>query len=103
MNISVMLMVIQLFFAVVIGMYFWNLLRNQQTNRSAIDKESKKEMEKLRKLRSITLNKPLSEKTRPVSLNDIVGQKEGLRALKAALCGACLLYTSPSPRDGLLS
>src|SRR5665647_3617666 len=88
MNISVMLMVIQLFFAVVIGMYFWNLLRNQQTNRSAIDKESKKEMEKLRKLRSITLNKPLSEKTRPVSLNDIVGQKEGLRALKAALCGA---------------
>ncbi|NHN30127.1 ATP-dependent protease LonB [Paenibacillus agricola] len=88
MNISVVLMIIQLFFAAVIGMYFWNLLRNQQTNRSAIDKESKKEMEKLRKLRSISLNKPLSEKTRPVSLKDIVGQKEGLRALKAALCGA---------------
>jgi Lon-like ATP-dependent protease len=88
MNISVILMVIQLFFAVVIGMYFWNLLRNQQTNRTAIDKESKKEMEKLRKLRSINLNRPLSEKTRPISLNDIVGQKEGLRALKAALCGA---------------
>jgi Lon-like ATP-dependent protease len=88
MNISMILMFIQLFFAVVIGMYFWNLLRNQQTNRTAIDKESKKEMEKLRKLRSVTLNKPLSEKTRPTSISDIVGQKEGLRALKAALCGA---------------
>jgi Lon-like ATP-dependent protease len=99
MNISMILMVIQLFFAVVIGMYFWNLLRNQQTNRTAIDKESKKEMEKLRKLRSITLNKPLSEKTRPTTMHDIVGQKEGLRALKAALCGAnpqhVLIYGPP--------
>ncbi|UQZ86720.1 Lon protease 2 [Paenibacillus konkukensis] len=88
MNISVILMIIQLFFAVVIGMYFWNLLRNQQSNRSAVDKESKKELEKLRKLRSISLNKPLAEKTRPSTMGDIVGQKEGLRALKAALCGA---------------
>lgn len=88
MNISVILMVIQLFFAIVIGMYFWNLLRNQQTNRSAVDKESKKELEKLRRLRSVSLNKPLAEKTRPTAMEDIVGQKEGLRALKAALCGA---------------
>ncbi|MFB6363704.1 ATP-dependent protease LonB [Paenibacillus elgii] len=88
MNISVVLMVIQLFFAIVIGMYFWNLLRNQQTNRSAVDKESKKELEKLRRLRSVSLNKPLAEKTRPTAMEDIVGQKEGLRALKAALCSA---------------
>ncbi|WP_159881129.1 ATP-dependent protease LonB [Paenibacillus puerhi] len=88
MNISMVLMVIQLFFAVVIGLYFWNLLRNQQTNRSAVDKESKKELEKLRRLRTISLNKPLAEKTRPQSMDDIVGQKEGLRALKASLCGA---------------
>lgn len=88
MSISVVLMVIQLFFAIVIGLYFWNLLRNQQTNRSAVDKESKKELEKLRRLRNISLNKPLAEKTRPQAMEDIVGQKEGLRALKAALCGA---------------
>jgi Lon-like ATP-dependent protease len=87
MNLSLLFMVIQLFFAIVIGMYFWNLLRNQQTNRTAIDKESKKELEKLRNLRSISLSKPLAEKTRPTSMNDIVGQKEGLKALKAALCG----------------
>ncbi|MEK8131321.1 ATP-dependent protease LonB [Paenibacillus filicis] len=88
MNISLVLMVIQLFFAIVIGLYFWNLLRNQQTNRSAVDKESKKELEKLRRLRAISLNKPLAEKTRPQAMDDIVGQKEGLRALKASLCGA---------------
>ncbi|WP_426448712.1 ATP-dependent protease LonB [Paenibacillus sp. S-38] len=87
-SITVVMMVVQLFFAIVIGMYFWNLLRNQQTNRTAVDKESKKELEKLRKLRSISLNKPLAEKTRPSAMEDIVGQKEGLRALKAALCGA---------------
>jgi Lon-like ATP-dependent protease len=95
MSLSIVLMMIQLFFAVVIGMYFWNLLRNQQTNRSALDKESRKEMEKLRKLRSISLTKPLSEKTRPSSMHDIVGQKEGLRALKASICG-------PNPQHVLI-
>jgi Lon-like ATP-dependent protease len=87
MTLSLVLMIVQVFFAIVIGLYFWNLLRNQQTNRSAVDKESKKEMEKLRKLRSISLTKPLAEKTRPQSMQDIIGQKEGLKALKAALCG----------------
>lgn len=99
MSLSIILMVIQVFFAVVIGLYFWNLLRNQQTNRSAVDRESRKELEKLRKLRSISLTKPLSEKTRPSSMQDIVGQVEGLKALKAALCGAnpqhVLIYGPP--------
>jgi Lon-like ATP-dependent protease len=88
MSLSMVLMLIQVFFAVVIGLYFWNLLRNQKTNRSAVDRESRKEMDKLRKLRSISLTKPLSEKTRPQAMQDIVGQIDGLRALKAALCSA---------------
>ncbi|RCW42640.1 ATP-dependent protease LonB [Paenibacillus prosopidis] len=88
MNLSVVLMLIQVFFAVVIGLYFWNLLRNQKTNRSAVDRESRKEMDKLRKLRSVSLTKPLAEKTRPQAMQDIVGQRDGLRALKAALCSA---------------
>lgn len=88
MDMSVLLMVIQVFFAVVIGLYFFNLLRNQKLSKVAVDKESRKEMDKLRKLRSISLTKPLAEKTRPQSMNDIVGQKDGLKALKAALCSA---------------
>jgi Lon-like ATP-dependent protease len=87
MDLTMVLILVQGFFAIVIGMYFLNLLRSQQSNRTAVDRESRKEMEKLRKLRSIQLTKPLAEKTRPASMDDIVGQTEGLRALKAALCG----------------
>lgn len=88
MELSILLMVVQLFFALVIGVYFWNLLRGQKTNKTAVDRESRKELEKLRKMRMISLTKPLSERTRPASIDDIVGQKDGLRALKAALCSA---------------
>ncbi|KWX75322.1 ATP-dependent protease LonB [Paenibacillus jilunlii] len=88
MELSILLMIVQLFFALVIGVYFWNLLRGQKTNKTAVDRESRKELDKLRKMRMISLTKPLSEKTRPASIGDIVGQKDGLRALKAALCSA---------------
>lgn len=78
---------IQFFFAIVIGMYFLNLLRNQQGNRIAVERESKKEMEKLKRMREISLTEPLSEKTRPTSFDEIIGQEEGLKTLRAALCG----------------
>lgn len=78
---------IQLFFGIIIGLYFWNLLRNQRTQKVSIDRESRKEMEQLRKMRSVSLSEPLAEKVRPSSFNDIVGQDDGIKALKAALCG----------------
>jgi len=79
---------INLFFAVVIGLYFWNLLRQQQGSKTAVDRESRREMDKLRRLKSIALTEPLSELCRPKALQEIVGQADGLRALRAALCGA---------------
>ncbi len=82
------LFIIQFFFSVIIGIYFLSLLKNQQGNKSAIEKESKKELEKLRRMRDIHLSEPLSEKTRPATLADIVGQEQGIKALRAALCGA---------------
>jgi Lon-like ATP-dependent protease len=86
---------INLFFAIVIGIYFWNLLRSQQTNKVAVDRESRKEMEKLQRLRRISLTEPLAEKTRPGSFLEIIGQDDGLKALRAALCG-------PNPQHVLL-
>ncbi|BBB89861.1 MAG TPA: ATP-dependent protease LonB [Methylomusa anaerophila] len=90
---------IQLFFAIVIGLYFWNLLRSQQGNRVAVERESKKEMDKLHKMREISLSEPLAEKTRPADFTEIVGQEEGLKALRAALCGSnpqhVLIYGPP--------
>ncbi len=82
---------IQLFFGVIIGLYFWNLLKNQRTQKVSIDRESKKEMEELRKMRSVALTEPLAEKVRPTSFDDIVGQEDGIRSLRAALC-------SPNPQ-----
>ncbi|WP_066050176.1 ATP-dependent protease LonB [Robertmurraya korlensis] len=78
---------IQLFFGIVIGLYFWNLLRSQRTQKVSIDRESKKEMDQLRKMRSISLTEPLSERVRPSTFDDIVGQEDGIKSLKAALCG----------------
>ncbi|ABO51070.1 AAA ATPase, central domain protein [Desulforamulus reducens MI-1] len=78
---------IQVFFAVVIGLYFWNLLKQQQGNKTAVEKESRKEMEKLQRLRAISLTEPLAEKTRPKKFSEIIGQEEGLKSLRAALCG----------------
>lgn len=78
---------VQFFFVIVIGLYFWNLLRTQQGNRVTVERESKKEIEKLRRLRAISLTIPLSERTRPASFADIIGQEDGIRALRAALCG----------------
>lgn len=92
---TTILAVIQVFFAVVIGLYFWNLLKTQNNNRNAIERESKKELDKLRRMRGISLSEPLAEKTRPASLDDIVGQKDGLKALRAALCG-------PNPQHVLI-
>ena len=96
MNYAVSIMsLIQFFFAIVIGIYFWNLLKKQKGSKNTIIKESKKEMQKLREMKRISLTEPLAEKTRPTSFADIVGQKEALNALNAALCG-------PNPQHVIL-
>nr|WP_245628375.1 ATP-dependent protease LonB [Fervidicola ferrireducens] len=81
------LSLIQIALAIVVGLYFINLMKNQQGSRMVVDRESKKELEKLRKMREISLTEPLTEKTRPTKFEDIIGQEEGLKALRAALCG----------------
>jgi Lon-like ATP-dependent protease len=87
MNWTVIVLLIQIFFGTVIGLYFFNLLKNQRVQKVTIDRESKKEMEQLRQMRSIQLTEPLSERVRPASFSEIVGQEDGIKALRAALCG----------------
>ena len=84
---SVILLVIQLVVTVVVGVYFATQLRSQQRTQPVIRKESAAEMNKLRRMRSIALSEPLSEHVRPESFRDIVGQEDGIRSLKAILCG----------------
>ncbi|MFJ7974718.1 ATP-dependent protease LonB [Peribacillus sp. NPDC096379] len=87
MNWTGIALLIQLFFGIVIGMYFFNLLKGQRTQKVSIDRDSRKEMDHLRKMRSISLTEPLSERVRPIAFADIVGQEDGIKTLKAALCG----------------
>ena len=90
-----LLAAVQLFFSIVIGLYFLFQLKSQQSTRTAVTHDSRKEMDKLARLRQIQLTKPLSEKVRPQKMEDIIGQEEGVKALRAALCG-------PNPQHVLL-
>ena len=81
------IILVQLFFGVIIGLYFLNLLKGQRMQKVTIDRESKKEMEQLRNMRAISLAEPLAEKVRPSSFSEVIGQEDGIKALRAALCG----------------
>jgi len=80
------LYLIQLFFAIIIGMYFWNLLKGQQSRKTVVIKEAEKETRKLKQMRNIKLTEPLSSLTRPSIMDDVVGQPEGIDILRSALC-----------------
>lgn len=82
------LYLIQLFFGIIVGLYFWNLLQNQQSRKTTIIRESERETVKLKQMRKIKLTEPLSSLTRPESLDDVVGQAEGIDMLRSALCNS---------------
>ena len=81
------LMIIQLFFTIIIGIYVFNALKSHQSGKVAVNKDNKKEMEKLRIMKSISLTEPLTEKSRPTKFEDVIGQEKGIKALQAAICG----------------
>ncbi|MFT8871766.1 MAG: ATP-dependent protease LonB [Sporolactobacillus sp.] len=94
-----LLIISQILFGIIIGLYFFTLLRAQHTQRVSIDRESKKELQELSAKRHRSLTEPLSERIRPRTLDEIVGQKDGIEALRAAICGAnpqhVLIYGPP--------
>lgn len=78
---------VQLIVTVIMGVYFFTQLKKQRAAQPAGRRESAREMENLRRMRAISLSEPLAEHVRPRSFRDIVGQEEGIRSLKAILCG----------------
>ena len=85
---NTILIVLQMFFTIVCSIYFYNMLRNQKNSKSSIEDDSKNELNKLHNLKKIRLTKPLTEIVRPQTIDDVVGQEDGIKALRAALCGA---------------
>ena len=77
----------QLFFTIIIGMYFFTKLRNERGADKIANSDNKSEAERINKMRHISLTKPLTEAVRPTEMDGIIGQEDGIRALKAALCG----------------
>ncbi len=90
---------VQFIFSCIIGIYFFTQLKGQNSSKTNIYKNSIQKMEEMSELRKIALTKPLSEKVRPKCEEDIIGQKDGMKALKTALCGPnpqhVLIYGAP--------
>lgn len=82
------LMVLQIIVLILMVYVMCNAMNKPQKNREVIiDRENTKELNNLNRLRQITLSKPLTEKSRPSTFDEIIGQEKGIKALKAALCG----------------
>lgn len=90
---------IQLVVTVVVGVYFYRQLKQQKKAQPIARRESCREMDRLNHMRSIHLSEPLAEKVRPTEFKDIIGQEDGIKSLKAILCGAnpqhVLIYGPP--------
>lgn len=70
----------------VYSFFRWRSRKDAEKPRKQIRDDSK-EIAQLKLLRSRSLSRPLSEMTRPASLSEIIGQKEPIAALRAAICG----------------
>ncbi len=81
------LILLQLILTVVMGVYFCTQLRAQQRSQPTGRRDSAVEMSKLTRMRAVSLSRPLCENVRPTRFADIVGQEEGIKSLKAILCG----------------
>lgn len=97
--VSAILFALQLLVTVVVGIYFYTQLRNQKKAQPQVQRESGRELERLQRMRAVKLSEPLAEKVRPTKFTDIVGQEDGIKSLKAILCGKnpqhVLIYGPP--------
>jgi len=84
----IILFLIQMAVTIVTGIYFYTQLRKERHAQPAARHEGAREMDKLRQMRAIRLSEPLSEHVRPQTFDDIIGQREGIKALTAILCGS---------------
>ena len=84
------LICIQLCVCLLVAVYAVNRMKKEKGETPAAPARpggSRAEMDKLARMRAIRLSEPLSERVRPQTFEEIIGQEEGVRALKAILCG----------------
>lgn len=85
------LICIQLCVSLIVGVYFLSRMKKESVETPVAPQRtggsSRGEMDKLARMRAIRLSEPLAERVRPQTFEDIIGQEEGIRALRAILCG----------------
>lgn len=84
---AAILVILQLFLTTVMGIYFYRQVKAQNSQPGGNRYSGRRELDKLNKMKQIHLSDPLNERVRPMRFEDIVGQKQGIQALKAILCG----------------
>ena len=77
----------QLVVTFIVGTYFFVRLKNESGTEKQYKSEYKREAELLNKMRHIHLSEPMTESVRPSCVSEIIGQEDGIRALKSALWG----------------
>ncbi len=94
------LIILQLLTTVLFGVYLYRQLKRQEGSPSAPSgTSSRQDLDKLLQMRGIHLTEPLNEKVRPACMEDIIGQNEGIQALRTVLCSKnpqhVLIYGPP--------
>ncbi len=94
-----LLLITQVFFVCAMTVFVLSNMKSRGEKKNVLKQHAEEKLEELRALRHVHLAMPLSEKTRPSAMGEIVGQEEGIRALTAALCGKnpqhILIYGPP--------
>lgn len=78
----------QLTFTVIVGLYFIMQIRSSVSAESGVKEEAVKKAELLHSMKRVHLTKPMTEISRPEKMSEIIGQTDGVKALRAALWGA---------------
>lgn len=84
---SILLLIPQLAVCVLFSIYIFIMLKDRKNNEKNVMLDTKKEEERLQKMRRIKLNEPLNEIIRPKSLDGVIGQEQGINILRNCLCG----------------
>ena len=99
MEILIFLFVQMLLFALALWLVNRSRGREEGMPRRSAERGVTKQLIELREARKKSLSMPLTELARPQEMQEIIGQEEGIRALRAAMCGKnpqhVLLYGPP--------
>ena len=78
---------VELVVTIIAGVYFFSRLKSESGAEKQFKAEYVRDAEELNKMRHIHLTEPITESVRPASTSEILGQEDGLRALRSALWG----------------